>query len=81
MWREKLITNNPFIQMLIEGSLENVTMAYYLCKGKYNDLKKKKNAFFRILEDCVPTKLQKTAVSTAATIKSSIKVIVRMLRA
>lgn len=23
MWREKLITNNPFIQMLIEGSLEN----------------------------------------------------------
>lgn len=42
-------------------------MAYYLCKGKYNDFKKKKHTFFHILEDFVPTKLQKTAVSTAAT--------------
>lgn len=81
MWREKLITNNPFIQMLIEGSLENKLPWHTISVKENTMILKKKNAFFRILEDCVPTKLQKTAVSTAAMIKSSIKVIVRMLRA
>lgn len=47
MWREKLITNNPFIQMLIEGSLEN-KLPWHTISVKENTmiLKKKKMLFF-----------------------------------
>ena len=47
MWREKLITNNPFIQMLIEGSLEN-KLPWHTISVKENTMifKKKKMLFF-----------------------------------
>ena len=66
MWKEKLITNNPFIQILIEGSLENKLPWHTISEKKNTMIKKKKPTFLHILEDCVPTKLQKTAVSTVA---------------
>ena len=82
MWKEKLITNNRFIQILIEGCLENKLPWHTISEKKNTMIKKKKKTHF----SSYPRRLCSHKTSENSSLhscfeESSIKVIVRMLRA
>ena len=81
MWKEKLITNNPFIQILIEGSLENKLPWHTISEKKNTMIKKKKTHFSSYPRRLCSHKTSENSSLHSCFEESSIKVIVRMLRA